>query len=179
VKSASPSSSPRTTLASGRADPRTAEKKTELSIESSKPNPALLPPTVDFVPDSAVEIWRQTLSQFEDITSDYGSAFERVAIFAPNRLVVSFRAGYTLQKEGCERPERKSRIEQVLSRLAGRSMRVDFEVLDGAPTYETQRPAPSLRQRLREVEQHPLVSQAIELFGAETISVEEPPGKAK
>ena len=154
--------------------PAAAQKKTELTEESIHSAPEVTENLVKIDEDSGADIWRQTISQFEDITSDYGSVFESAAISAPNRLVVSFGAGYTLQKEGCERPERKARIEQVLSRLAGRTMRVDFEVLGERQPDKPQAQQPSLRQRMREVEQQPMVKQAVELFDAEVTRLEEP-----
>ena len=125
-------------------------------------------------PDSAEQIWTQALAKMEDMASDYGTFYHRVAIPAPNRLVVSFKAGYTLQKEGCERPERKARIEQALSEITGKEMRVDFEVLDvQEPPSRPKRPL-SMRQRMRVKEKHPLVRKAIELFDAEVTRIEEP-----
>ena len=124
--------------------------------------------------DSAEELWKQTIAQFKDVTSDYGSYYDRVAIPAPNHLVVSFKAGYTLQKEGCERPERRARIEQVMQRLTGRSIRVDFEVLDG-PTTSQQVPAPqSRRQKIRDAENQAFVRRAVELFDAEVTRFDDP-----
>jgi DNA polymerase-3 subunit gamma/tau len=149
------------------------EKKTDHPPNSGPASPVVTPERQPEMSDSPESIWKQTLSEFEDITSDYGSAYDRVAISAPNHLVVSFKAGYTLQKEGCERPERKARIEQVLRRITGRTIRVDFVVLpEQVAATPAQRP-PSMRQRIRETGQHPFVKEAAELFDAEVTRFEE------
>jgi hypothetical protein len=109
----------------------------------------------------------------EDMTAGYGSGYSGVASPAPNLLVVTFPAGYTLQKEGCERPERKARIEQVLSRITGRSVRVDFELQEGSPAKGPVPRPVSMRQRIRERERQPFVKRAMELFDGEVTRLEE------
>ncbi len=150
------------------------QKKTEKrTVESPEPTRQPTAPQAG-EPSTAEGIWKQTLSQFQDITADYGAAYDRVAISAPNRLVVTFQAGYTLQKEGCERPERKAQLEAAMKRITGREMRVDFELLpDQAPVAAAKRP-PSFRQKIRDSERHPFVKQAVDLFDAEVTRVDPP-----
>jgi hypothetical protein len=108
------------------------------------------------------------------MTADHGARYERVAISAPNRLVVSFRAGYTLDKERCERPDRKLRIEEAIGQVTGKTIRVDFEILaDSSSQNAVPKPVVSKRQRMRQKESEPLVRQAIELFEAEVTDLEE------
>lgn len=154
--------------------PAPPEKKTEFREPAPiSPPPASSGPPKS-APSSAEDMWKQTLAEFKDITADYGAAYETVAISAPNRLVVTFKAGYTLQKEGCERPERKARIEEVLQKLTGKSMRVDFEVASGSSAPAAPKRRPSLRQRMRETEKHEFVKQAAKLFDAEVTRLEDP-----
>jgi hypothetical protein len=87
---------------------------------------------------------------------------------------VSFRAGYTLDKERCERPERKARIEKAISQVTGQKVRVDFEILtDSKSGPPVPKPVISKRQRMRQKEKEPLVKEAIELFEAEVTDLEE------
>jgi hypothetical protein len=54
-------------------------------------------------------------------------------------------------------------------------VQVDFEVLpDELGSIAQPKPALSMRQRRREVEKHPLVKEAIEMFEAEITSVTPP-----
>ena len=125
--------------------------------------------------ESADRIWRQALAQLGDMTADHGARYDRVAISAPNRLVVSFREGYTLDKERCERPERKARIEEALARLTGQRICVEFEIVPDSPLRATPRkPARSRQQRMREKGENALVRRAIELFDAEITDLDEP-----
>jgi DNA polymerase-3 subunit gamma/tau len=123
---------------------------------------------------SAAEVWKQALAVVGDMTSDHGARCERVAIAGPNRLVVYFRQAYTLDKERCERPERKSRIEQALSQVTGQPVRVTFELVGDAKVDAPQKRPMSRRQRIRDKESNPLVRRAIELFEAEVTDVDEP-----
>ena len=155
-----------------------AQKKTELPSSevdlSASISASPQPNAAQSQLSSAEGIWKQALSLMEDMTADYGTFYHRVAISAPNRLVVSFKAGYTLQKEGCERPERRARIEQALCEITGRKMRVDFEVLEEQEQAAKPKRPPSRRQKMRDTEKHPLVRKAIELFDAEITRLEEP-----
>ncbi|MCI0357161.1 MAG: DNA polymerase III subunit gamma/tau [Planctomycetaceae bacterium] len=129
--------------------------------------------------ESALVAWRQTLAELQDMTGDCASKFDSVAISAPNRLVVRFRKDYTTAKEFCERPDKRSRLEQTLSRLTGRDIRIDFAVLADesqvAGIQQVAARAPvNRRQRQAELQRHPLVRQAIEMFDAEIVTVVEP-----
>ena len=55
------------------------------------------------------------------MTADFAGRAERIAISGPNRLVVSFRKAYTQAQQYCERPERRQKLEQTFSRIAGRN----------------------------------------------------------
>ena len=123
-------------------------------------------------------IWKEVLSQLEDMTSDFAQFYDRVSVSAPNRLVVSFQAGYSFKKESCERVDRKAKIERTLSQIVGRPMLVDLAVLpEEVHESPTQQPKKSRRQRMRETEANPLVSKALEVFDAEVQRVEEPAHK--
>jgi hypothetical protein len=120
-------------------------------------------------------VWKQALSQIEDMTADYGSFYDHVAISAPNCLVVSFKIGYTLQKESLERPERRATVEQALASVTGKRVKVQFELLpDDESAKETARPVASLRQLRRDVEKNAMVHAAIELFDAEIDRIDRP-----
>ena len=130
---------------------------------------------LSLTPETVGEIWRQVLSRLSDITAEYAAAFERVAISAPNHLVVSFRAKYNACKAFCERPEQVVKLERALADVTGRAVRVGFAMLEDEPSAQvagaSQRPVDP-HQRLREAAQHPLVRRAVELFDARPVRVE-------
>ncbi len=124
-------------------------------------------------PESAERIWQQTLASLGDVTADLAKCYDCVAISAPNRLAVRFKASYTLQKESCERPERKSRLEATLSEITGQTMRIDLELLPD--DKETATPVPvikSRQQQIQDAQQQSFVRQAQELFEAEILRVD-------
>jgi DNA polymerase-3 subunit gamma/tau len=153
-----------------------AEKKTEKIPDIASPLTVADRPATPITRESATSIWKQAIAKIEDMTADYAAFCDEVAISAPNRLVASFKASYTLQKESCEKPERKARIEQALQQVTGQRIHVDFAVRrEEVSEAVRQQPRPSLRQRMRDFEKHPLVKQAIDMFEAEITRIEEPP----
>jgi DNA polymerase-3 subunit gamma/tau len=123
-------------------------------------------------------IWQQTLSAIGDMTSVNAAKADRVATSGPNRLVVAFRKAYTVAQQYCDRPEQRQRLEQTFSKLAGRNIRIDFAILpdDGASPAASPVPAkqPSRRQRHQEMQRHPLIRKASELFDTEIVDLREP-----
>jgi len=107
------------------------------------------------------------------MTADFAGNYHRVAISAPNLLVVSLKASYN--KEWVERPEVRRKLEQVLCRRVGREVQLQFQVSETpkAARPERRQPQQSRVQRMREVEQDPLVQEAVKLFDAEVIRVDE------
>jgi hypothetical protein len=110
--------------------------------------------------------------------AEQASVCERVAIFAPNRLVATFPVAYTSCKTFCERPEQVAKLERALRTVTGKAVRIEFEVADREPAVEDREPvarrSSSPRERLKEKANHPLVRQAMELFDARPVKVEEP-----
>ncbi len=156
------------------------------STAESDPRPLPVEPSVQLAPEPLVDIssaqsaWQQTLAEHQDMTGDCASKYESVAISAPNRLVVAFRKDYITAKEFCERPDKRSRLEQTLSRITGREMRIDFVVSPDDPQSVARqavaaKPSVSPRQRQFELRKHPLVRHAVELFDAEIVTVVDPP----
>lgn len=110
------------------------------------------------------------------MTAATAAEYDSLAISGPNQLVVRFRKAYTRQV--CERPDRKSRLEQALAKAAGYPIRLEFESAPQSPTPSVQRPtqptATTRRQRFRDAEQNLLVRAAIEAFDGEVFNVIEP-----
>ncbi len=119
--------------------------------------------------------WKEALAELGDMTADFARQADSIQFTGPNRLVASFRAGYTLHKEYCERPERRTKLEAALAKAIGRPVRLDLELLPGDSQTE-QRPAPvqTNRQRMQERQRQPLVRQTIEMFDGEVLRVDEP-----
>jgi DNA polymerase-3 subunit gamma/tau len=152
-----------------------AQKKTEKPVEPT-PNDQPKSRNISKLDASSAEsVWKQALSQIEDMTADYGSFYDHVAISAPNHLVVSFKAGYTLQKESLERPERRTTVERALALVTGSPVHVRYEVVPAEESVqEKSKPVASMRQLRRDIEKDSMVHAAIELFDAEIDRVDRP-----
>jgi len=152
-----------------------SQKKSEKKIADTSDLPGSTENRCKLDANSAESVWKQALSHIQDMTADYGSFYHGVASSAPNNLVVSFKAGYTLQKESLERPDRKATVERALALVTGEPVHVQFEVIAGEePVQAKSKPATSLRQLRRDIEKHPMVHTAIELFDAEIDRVDRP-----
>ncbi len=113
------------------------------------------------------------MEEISGLKADVAGNYAALAVVPPNQLVVHFKTPYN--KEYCERPDVKRELEQALSRRAGRTIRLEFAV---AAEPESQRPekrppATSRMQRMRELDQHPLVQEAKRLFDAEVVRFDE------
>ncbi len=123
---------------------------------------------------NAETIWREALETMDEDSLLVESAreYHSIAISAPNQLAVRFQESYNWHKQRCERPESKTKLEEALQRVVGRRIRVEFETCGNVGKVVSRRQAaPSRRQLAREAERHPLVSEAVELFGAEVTRV--------
>ena len=77
-------------------------------------------------------------------------------------------------KEECERANRKTRLEGVLSEIAGQPMRIEFRVDPSQAVSKPKKPAKTKRQLMRDAEKHPLVAEAISTFDGEVVDLISP-----
>ena len=155
------------------------QKKSEPIIDSP---PQALAGSVPLDSAAAAGAWKQALGQLGDITADYASRADDVAISGPNRLVVRFRKAYTHALEFCERPESRQKLEESLSRITGQNIRIDFvaaadepSASGGTEVASPPQPVRNRRQREQEIKRHPLVHKAVELFDTEFVAILSPP----
>ncbi len=160
-----------TTSPKRQAAPR-AEKKSEVTSRPANVAAAAPIEQTPLTSDSAEAIWARVLDDVGGMTAEFARHYAALATTAPNRLVVSFKPQYTHEKESCERPDWKARLEESMARVTGGQVRIDFEVLPGPPASAAKsRPQLSRRQRLKAAESNPLVSRALELFDGEITDV--------
>jgi DNA polymerase-3 subunit gamma/tau len=155
------------------ASPSPLKKNGEAeSVEITDEAPAAEPPSISQA--DAPRLWQQTLARLQGMAADYANQADRVAISAPNLLVVTFAKKYNSAKAFCEQPEQLTKIERALAEVAGRALRVSFvlEQTAGPETTAAARPVQG-RDRVREKAKHPMVSRAIELFDARPVRVDD------
>jgi DNA polymerase III subunit gamma/tau len=118
---------------------------------------------------SVSRVWAQAMSTIEGITSDYGRQASAVKLVGPQQLEVSFSTN--LAKDHCEKPERRKQIEAALAETVGAPVRVQFHWLQGAADAKGQAAPPKLtrQQRMRQIQENPLVKQVMEMFDGEIV----------
>ena len=145
--------------------------------EIAAPPPAPQP-VLSLTAANALEVWTSALDRVAGMMAEQARLFDRAALAAPNRLVVSFKPEYAVAKATCEQPAQLARFQQALAEVAGQAVGLEFRLEEinepAAPAPQLARPH-SPHQRLFEVGRHPLVQRAGELFGAVPASVSEPP----
>ena len=148
------------------------------NCKSDLPSPQPPSAAMELNDETALAIWKQSLDSLSGILFDWGSTFERVAILAPNKLVISFPGRYNQAKLFCERPEQLAELERAVAEAAGQPLRLEFDLLPeekvAAPKKASSRPSLEQRQRAAATAEHPMVRRAVELFGAEVVRVDEP-----
>jgi DNA polymerase-3 subunit gamma/tau len=141
-------------------------------------------PPGELRPQTTAQIWSEVLARLSGMLADHARTAECRATSAPNRLAVFFPPAYTFSKSFCERPEHLGRLERLAAEVAGQSVRIEFGLLDPAPTDEARTAAGPRRmtspgERLSEKVENPLVRRAIELFAARPVRLEEPEPKVQ
>jgi hypothetical protein len=167
-----------TTAASGGA-----KKKSELDEPAplgpgpQSETPAGLGPGATLDESNAASIWEQVVAKVGGLAGSSAGNYSRVAISAPNCLVVHLKPGYTFAKAICQRPDQLVQFQRALAELTGRATSVQFAVDEAPEAAEPAMPVRSVspHQRLMEVAEHPMIRRAGELFGAQPVRVDEAP----
>jgi DNA polymerase-3 subunit gamma/tau len=167
---------PRSTPAAP-AVPRAAapERKSGGNGHAASEAAAAASPRLELTPENAAAIWNSVVDAVSGLTAGFAKMAADVAISAPNRLVVSVPENYNFQKEQCERPEHKQKLEEAIRSVLGTAVALSFDA-SAPPRQEAQpenaRRGPSRQQRIAELRLHPLVSEALRLFEAEILKAD-------
>jgi DNA polymerase III subunit gamma/tau len=169
------------------ADLQSTGPKSEVRQEETVAPPSLPPMSppaaaaAEARPDPAGELtqpvaeqaWRDALAEISGLKAQLAGDYAALDVSPANQLLVTLKAVYN--KDYCDRPDVKRELEQAFARRIGRTIRIEFAVAAQSDVQRTEKrpPAVSRQQRMRELEQHPLVQEAVRLFDAEVIRVEE------
>jgi hypothetical protein len=121
---------------------------------------------------SLEQMWRQTLEEVGGMTADFAAEFLSVSLINPNSIKVVLRESYSVQM--CNRPERRQQFEAVFGKLLSRQVSIQFESSSLRTDAEQSMPAPSRREKIRQLEKHPFVKSATQTFTAEVTDFAEP-----
>jgi DNA polymerase-3 subunit gamma/tau len=138
--------------------------------------------------ESALQVaWQKCLAKLGPVLASHAERSHRIAILAPNRLVVQFGAKYSFSKEHCQRTEHARRLQDALAEVLGRTVHVDFAIDPQGPSEPgsaagsaaAERPAPPARPRSQrelwaQAAHNPLVQRSMDLFRAQPLRIEPP-----
>lgn len=115
--------------------------------------------------ENATGIYQNAITTMGDMTANMAQRFEKVEL-NQGKMVVTLLDAYNTNL--CSKPERKAKIESAIEELTGTSIRIDFVTTTNRPV-ETVAAKPKLSriQQTRELQQHPFVKEAIDLFDGE------------
>ena len=150
--------------------------------ESSRPSPK---PALQPSPPPPVTLnWDQVVERIIDDHPNIGSFLEKgsVVTMTADQVVLGYAKKDSVARWRTDKPENRVRIGQICEEFTGRPMKVQvIEFQDGQehpPSIGELRLKKKLEQDqdlIENVKAHPLVKQALELFGGEVVSAERIP----
>lgn len=151
-------------------------QRDETQTDAESPAAVNAAEPIELTSENVTALWQQALDGLSNMASDQAGLADSVLLAGPRRVVVRFPRKYQSCKLYCERPEQAAMLQRRLMEIVGPPVQIEFvvdeSIVEAAPT---QRAAPP-RPRTAERAQQPFVKKAMELFGASSIRVEEPPG---
>jgi hypothetical protein len=147
-----------------------AKKKEEVSNSPLDHAPPV-PSAISHEPlnaENLANVWRAALRHLNDTTADMAGQFESIAMSGERTIEV--RLPEQLRKF-CARPERILRIEEALRSVTGQFCSVAFMATVPEGSAAVPKPAISRIQQMREIERHPLIQRAVDLFDGEVVDV--------
>lgn len=134
--------------------------------------------------ERAQATWQEAIGRLRErdtFLADWGENGSVSEVRSDGRFVITFPANRASQKAQCEKPQQKASFESALAEVLGVKPEIEF-ALSAEKTPETKKSGAPPRQtmasnfaRERELERHPFVARAIELFGADIQRVQAPP----
>ncbi len=134
------------------------------AVQDPPPKPAI----ANASPEVSTDIeglYRSAVESLNDMTSDMAANFGKIELKAPDHLLVALNDAYG--RNMCSKSDRKAKIEEALSNLAGRKIRIDFTVSEDAANAQPRAPRLTRAQQLRQLQDVAFVKETIEIFGGD------------
>lgn len=122
-------------------------------------------------------IWQAAFPNFEDMTTTLVRSISHIQYETNGKIRLVFPGEFSLAMRRCETSEHVTCIERELSRVAGKSVKVDFQLLPAkrkVPIAETSSKGPSRAKRMKEIETSPLIQSCVSVLGAEIVRIDRP-----
>lgn len=127
-----------------------------------------------FQPGCEAEFWAQVVPRLSDLLQTHTRALSSLAISGPNELDLIFPRSYHFSKQYCEQPANLGRLEQIAGEVAGKPVRIRMRVIDDAapPPEPKLSSSQQVRRRVPDTIEDPFVQQALTVFGASVVRME-------
>ena len=99
------------------------------------------------------------------MTADMASDFSKVELGSSGNLIVTLAD--KVNKDFCNKPERKQLIESILAETTQQTVKVEFLAARRDTKHEAIQPKLTRVQQIRKLEESEFVSSAMKLFDAE------------
>jgi DNA polymerase-3 subunit gamma/tau len=147
--------------------------KTADATEAIPPSPpvdsAEIAPLIEWKTGCEKELHTAVLGRLTDMTGTHLSRVCRTAISGPTQLDFYFPANYDLDRRQCDRPEVVQRLEQIVSEIVGKRVRVRFQVSEAVaeePVKAAAAPAKSsAKSQFVELPDDPYLQDITNVFG--------------
>ena len=114
---------------------------------------------------SAAQIWKTVTQKLDGMTADMASDFSKVELGSSGNLIVTLAD--KVNKDFCNKPERKQLIESILAETTQQTVKVEFLAARRDTKHEAIQPKLTRVQQIRKLEESEFVSSAMKLFDAE------------
>ena len=114
---------------------------------------------------SAAQIWKTVTQKLDGMTADMASDFSKVELGPSGNLIVTLAD--KVNKDFCNKPERKQLIESILAETTQQTVKVEFLAARRDTKHEAIQPKLTRVQQIRKLEESEFVSSAMKLFDAE------------
>ena len=142
----------------------------------STPQTQILSTRIEFEAGCEERLWAQIQSEINDMLLPHIKPIDKVAISGPNRLELSFPRSYHFNKQYCERVEVLGQLEEIATRITGKSIRITFSVHQSETDQQQVDSAnekPKKNERVLEAGDDQFVQHALSLFDAQIVKIEE------
>lgn len=151
----------------------------EGQIDEKKINPSPPEPTqsIAWKPENVEKIWRVVIDRLESMTESLARMVERVEHAGSNRAKLHLSPDASLAKRRLESTEHREAIMSNLKQLTGDTIHFDVILRRSSTQKADPKPSiskPSRMQRMREIENHQLIKDCLELFEAEIVGIDKP-----
>ena len=107
---------------------KSVEKSVSGGLASERSAVAVAEPVTTWDQAAAERLWAEALGQFESMTQSIARVVSRVSAVGGHELRLIFPADGALAMRRCENPDHRSSLTEVVSRVAGRPMTLQFEL---------------------------------------------------